>query len=143
MDSTTDSDDDFQHIRERLEITDDGEELLVTFWTPAYDYDPIEASGGSHVLVRVSESEPEMAYLSAFSCDSVVNTSTATVSIDGETYFEDADSPIYRLETMGVEVFIPRNNICRVLRVPRSGVLELELDQDMGFNSDADPFRSE
>lgn len=130
----------YADLKERIEtVDDDRAELLVTFWDSADDYDPIEASGFTRVLVVPDAGEPFTTNLCAFACDSVVNTSTATVRVDGETYEVPGEGSLHRLETLGgTDVYVPRDRICRVLQVPRSGRGEIE--ETMGFLPEADPF---
>lgn len=133
----------YSDLKERIETVDrDRSELLVTFWNSADDYDPIEASSFTRVLVVPDGGEPFKTNLCAFACDSVVNTSTRIVSIDGEEYDLPGDGSLYRLETLGgTSVYVPRDRICRTLRVPRSGRGETE--ETMGFLPEADPFTEE
>lgn len=138
------TEDKFEDLKQRLKNTDDGVELLATFWEKAPDYDPVEAQGRATVLVNRDGAEPYFTHMSSFSCDAAYNTSTRTVTIDGERYFEDrGDSSLYHLDTYDLEVWVPRENIARILRVPRSGAVTATLDQDIGFKPEADPFRDE
>lgn len=129
--------------RDHAAVADEGEELLVVLWDPAYGHDPRETARTARVLV-IDEQRGHYTRMSSIACDSVVDRGgTRPVKIGDETFFRNAESGTYRLETLDLDYYVEKRHIHRVLRVPRSGVVgddEL-IGQDYGPHEDWDPSR--